>query len=860
MSTEQQHPAKTRRHPLSEQELVAALEASRERTPAPPVGLFERLRADIPQELPAVHEHADPETNRSDRPGFLGFLLPSGTRWMWGSPALGVAAALVLVVGAGILAYGVRQQRQETAAVAANAGEVSESPPAARLESRAPGPSQAAPAEAPVAAEGELDAKRQISEQGLARRNELAVGQGEAGSRDSSTQPRPESQVGALGAARDDASRAKSDQNGERWWERLAGDEDRAAKTAGAGRPQAAPAPPPAPRPEPAQRTSAGAGRDAVATRPAAPAAQVAEREAEEFAKDVEAHNRAIDELQAEQKKLKEELAQPPRPDDARSVQARRADAPVAARRAEPPPRVAGLQKRAAESTSVTSEAPLVDRDAEASEADEMARRLPGASIDRPVDRPVPPRPSFDGMYFRDYGSHPFVDASADPLSTFGLDVDTGSYTIGRRYLELGELPPPASVRVEEWVNFFDYGDRAPRRGDFALFVEGARIPYDPSDGAGASYLVRVGVKARELLPQERRSAVLVLLVDTSGSMSRENRLGLARQSLSMLLDELRADDEVALVTFGSQAQVVLPPTRDKAAVRRALDGLQAQGSTNLEHGMALAYELLARNHRPAALHRVVLCSDGVANVGLTDPEALLRTVAEHAASGIELLAVGLGMGNYNDELLERLADRGDGAYAYVDTLQEAQRVFVDELAGTLESVAGDARAQVSFDPQVVASYRLVGYANRDLPDAAFRDPRTDAGEIGSGHRVSALYEVSLRAEAPRTAPLGRVTLRWRSRASGDFEEATATLDRSRLAPSFERAAPSLRLAATVAELAEVLRAFDPAAGVASAGAPHLDRLLGRARSLPSALPGRGDVEELVRLIGRARDAAAERE
>ena len=858
MSTEQQHPAKTPRRPLSEPELVAALEASRERTPAPPVGLLERLRADIPQELPAVNEHADPESNRRGRPGFLGFLLPRSTHWMWGSPALGVAAALVLLVGAGILTYGVRQQRQETSAMADTA-EVSESPTNALLPSRAPSPE--APAETSVASESEPDAKRQISEQGLARRSDLAVGQAEAGSRNSAAQPGLESQVGALAAVRDDAARAKSDQDGERWWEVLAGDEDRSASPAGAGRPQAAPAPPPTPRPEPAQRPSAAAGRDAVATRPAAPAAQASEREADEFAKEVEAHNRDIDELAAEQQKLKDKLEPLPKPDDSRSVQARRADAPVAARRAEPPSRVAGLQKRTAETITVTSEAPVVvDGDAEATEADDVARRrLSGPPADRPAEPPTPPRPSFDGMFFRDYGSHPFVDASADPLSTFGLDVDTGSYTIGRRYLELGQLPPPASVRVEEWVNFFDYGDPAPRRGDFALAVEGARLPEDPTD-RGASYLVRVGVKARELRTAERRSAVLVLLVDTSGSMSRENRLGLVRQSLSMLLDELRDDDEVALVTYGSRARVLLPPTRDKLSVRRALDGLQAQGSTNLEHGMALAYELLARNHRPEALHRVVLCSDGVANVGLTDPEALLRSVAEHAARGIELLAVGVGMGNYNDELLERLADRGDGAYAYVDSLQEARRVFVDELTGTLESVAGDARAQVAFDPQVVTSYRLVGYANRDLPDAAFRDPRTDAGEIGSGHRVSALYEVSLRADAPRTAPLGRVTLRWRSRANGNFEETSVALDRSRLAPSFERAAPSFRLAATVAELAEVLRAFDPDAGQSSAGAPHLDRMLARARSLSVEIPGRADVEELVRLIGRARDVAAERE
>jgi Ca-activated chloride channel family protein len=275
---------------------------------------------------------------------------------------------------------------------------------------------------------------------------------------------------------------------------------------------------------------------------------------------------------------------------------------------------------------------------------------------------------------------------------------------------------------------------------------------------------------------------------------------------------------------------------------------------------MALAYELLARNTRPDALHRVILTSDGVANVGLTDPEALLRSVAEHAARGVELLAVGVGMGNYNDALLERLANRGDGAYAYVDSLQEARRVFVDELVGNLQSVAGDARIQVAFDPEVVASYRLVGYANRDLPDQAFRDPRTDAGEIGSGHRVSAIYEIALRSDAPRAGKLGQVMLRWRSRQTGEFVETSAPIERARLAPSFERASPSLHLAATVAELAEVLRAYDGTGSTGPVGAAYIDRLYRRSRALLSDFPGRDDVSELVRLIGQARDIAGELE
>jgi Ca-activated chloride channel homolog len=832
MNTESQKPA-TPARPLTERELVALLEASRDRAPAPPAHLLDSLRADIPTELEAVAN--DDDGTGAARPRgkawFLGALSASSTAGPWGSPALRIAAALVLLVGAGVLTFGVgdrlrfRQVPAPETATLTDPGSASDfiADPQ-RAEGGDEGSSHTAPLE-----------ERAKSEQ--------EAGTAAGGPAEQPSQAGPASAQGALSSSA--AGRRAAEPT--RWWEALGGEDDRAAAPAeqyasGAERAQTARrAPAPAPATPPAARDAATGDL---------------QKETEGFHKSVEQHNRLIDEMAGAQRRLREELDRLPPGSDARPEEPREFEDHMTGRRAE----LEEAQRRLEQVRAAALGTTLADGDA--ATADRPARTRIRPAPTTPIDRPTtPPRPSFDGMYFRDYGSHPFVDPSEDPLSTFGLDVDTGSYTVGRRYLSLGELPPAASVRVEEWVNFFDYGDPAPRRADLALTVEGARLPGDSDrQGADAAYLVRVGVKAREVASGARKSAVLVLLVDTSGSMARENRLGLVRQSLSMLLGELRDDDEVALVTYGSQARVVLPPTRDKLAVRRALDSLQAQGSTNLEHGMALAYELLARNTRPDALHRVILTSDGVANVGLTDAEALLRKVAEHAARGVELLAVGVGMGNYNDALLERLANRGDGAYAYVDSLQEARRVFVDELVGNLQSVAGDARIQVAFDPEVVASYRLVGYANRDLPDHAFRDPRTDAGEIGSGHAVSAIYEIALRSDAPRAAKLGQVMLRWRSRQTGDFVETSAPIDRARLAPSFERASASLRLAATVAELAEVLRAYDGTGSAGPVGAAYIDRLYRRSQALLSEFRGRNDVSELVRLIGQARDVAGELE
>ncbi len=442
-------------------------------------------------------------------------------------------------------------------------------------------------------------------------------------------------------------------------------------------------------------------------------------------------------------------------------------------------------------------------------------------------------------MFFRPYGTNPFVDTEDDARSTFGLDVDTGSYTLARSYLERGHLPPAEAIRVEEFLNFFDYRDPAPRRGDFTLSVEGAPSPW----ARGPRYqLLRVGVRGREIAAGHRRDATLIFIVDVSGSMARDNRLELVKRALHLLLDQLRSGDQVGLVVYGSRGQVVLEPTNDHPAVRRALDRLTTGGSTNAEEGLLLGYDLARRHYRPESINRLVLCSDGVANVGRTGPESILDRVGREAGDGIELTTVGFGMGNYNDVLMEQLADRGDGNYAYVDTLEEARRVFVENLTGTLETIAADAKIQVEFDPRVVSRYRLLGYENRDVADHRFRDDTVDAGEIGAGHRVTALYEIKLAEDAPSRRALAEVRLRYRSRATGQVVEESLTVERSDLARSWRAASPSLRLAALAAELAEVLKRSYWARET------RPEELAERARQVDRELGADRDAAELVRL------------
>jgi Ca-activated chloride channel family protein len=450
----------------------------------------------------------------------------------------------------------------------------------------------------------------------------------------------------------------------------------------------------------------------------------------------------------------------------------------------------------------------------------------------------------YSEVRFKSAGVNPFVDTAADRLSTFGLDVDTASYTVARRYLADGNLPDPKSVRVEEFVNFIDYGDAPPARGDFAIKAEGAPSPFTQ----GPRYrLLRFNIRGRVVDAAQRRPAVLTFVIDVSGSMDEENRLGWVKQSLSLLLDQLRPTDRIGLVVYGDQAKLLLEPTNDREAVRQAIDRLRPEGATNAEAGLLLGYEVAGRNFRLNAANRIILCSDGVANVGHAGPQAILGQIGREARRGIELSTLGFGMGNYNDNLMEQLADKGDGRYAYIDTLAEAKRVLVEEISGTLQTIAKDAKVQVEFNPAAVARYRLLGYENRAIADERFRDDKVDAGEVGAGHSVTALYEIELRPDAPAGARLASLHLRYRTPEVGNQTETIRHLSLSELAPSWEKASPGFRLSALVAQFAEILKQSPWAKG-------DLADVARQMREVSAALPKSTNarVSELADLVGKA--------
>lgn len=403
---------------------------------------------------------------------------------------------------------------------------------------------------------------------------------------------------------------------------------------------------------------------------------------------------------------------------------------------------------------------------------------------------------------FEDYGVRPFVDTARDPFSTFALDVDTASYSIAQQWLSQGQLPPAESVRVEEFVNSFDYDYSAPSDG-LNVAVDAGPSPFDTDN-----IIVRLGVQAEEVSNRDRPDASLTFVVDTSGSMDRDNRIGLVKIALERLVNELDDDDSVAIVTYSDGATVLLEPTsvRDRGEILDAIDELQTNGSTNLEAGLVRGYELAGQAFIRNGINRVILASDGVANVGLTDPDGLVGLIRDDADRGIQLVTVGVGMGNFNDVTMETLADNGDGFYAYVNEVEEAERLFSDDLISTLLTVALDAKIQVEFNEDAVASYRLLGYENRAVLDRDFRNDDVDAGELGAGHQVTALYELELKDGVGSSDRLGTVSMRWENPDDGDVIETRLEINGSVVADRWSDTDDDFRLAVTVAALAEVLR------------------------------------------------------
>jgi Ca-activated chloride channel family protein len=406
---------------------------------------------------------------------------------------------------------------------------------------------------------------------------------------------------------------------------------------------------------------------------------------------------------------------------------------------------------------------------------------------------------------YKNHGTNAFIDTEDEAKSTFAIDVDTGSYTKARGFLNSGKLPPADAIRAEEFVNFFKYDYPQPM-GDaqFSITMDGAPSRY----GANLRncYLIRVGLKAREILAADRKPANLTFVIDVSGSMEGETRLGLVKQSLKLLLSELRDSDQVGIAIFGDKGEEFMPHryAKDREAILQSIESLHTDGSTNLEEGLKVGYAMAAKAFSANAINRVIFCSDGGANVGATGSKEVLEGIAEQRRKGITLSSIGFGMGGYNDDLMEQLGDKGDGHYAFVDTLDEAKRVFVENLNGTLQVVARDVKMQLEFNPAVVKSWRLIGYENRDVANKDFRNDSVDGGEVGAGHSVTALYEVKL-AEVGM-GQVAKATVRYKHDERDEFLEINREIYAPELALYWAEAKPDFRLAANAAEFAEILR------------------------------------------------------
>ncbi len=445
--------------------------------------------------------------------------------------------------------------------------------------------------------------------------------------------------------------------------------------------------------------------------------------------------------------------------------------------------------------------APVVEAPADAPAAD-IAPDAAAPNASQPHHKKFNREP-YD-MFFQDYGVNPSIKTEDDNLSTFALDVDTGSYTIMRNYLSEGNLPPPDSVRVEEYVNYFEQGyPNPPEHQAFGIYIDGAPSPFTESE---RYEMLRVGVQGYQVSENERKDASLVFVIDVSGSMDMDNRLGLVKRSLELLVEQLRPSDSVGIVVYGTEAHVVLEPTSgaNKDAILKAIHRLHPEGVTNAEAGIRLGYKMAMRAYNSEGINRVILCSDGVANFGETSPDEILEEVRHYVEEGVTLTTVGFGMDNYNDVLMEQLADNGDGFYAYVDDMPEARRLFIDQITGTLQTIAMDAKVQVDFNQEVVKQYRLVGFENRAVADEDFRDNTVDAGEIGAGHSVTALYEIKLYPEA--YGRIATVFMRWQDPDTRQVVELSQDFDVRELERDFEDANPYFQRAVVVAEYAEILK------------------------------------------------------
>jgi len=458
---------------------------------------------------------------------------------------------------------------------------------------------------------------------------------------------------------------------------------------------------------------------------------------------------------------------------------------------------------------------------------------------------------------------NPVQRAAEQPVSTFSIDVDTGSYANVRRMLNDGVRPPSDAVRAEEFINYFDYGHPAPasRETPFRVTTELATAPWNPQ-----RQVLMIGIKGYDVPKATLAPANLVFLIDTSGSMDEPDKLPLVKQALRQLVPQLRAQDRVSMVVYAGSAGLVLPPTPGNrhGEILAALDQLDAGGSTNGGEGIALAYAMAKQAYIEGGANRVILATDGDFNVGTVDQNALETMVADQRKSGIALTTLGFGTGNYNDEMAERLADVGDGNHAYIDSVREARKVLVQQMGGTLLTIARDVKIQVEFNPAQVAEYRLIGYGNRILQREDFANDKVDAGDIGAGHQVTALYEITpAGSSATRIAPLryaanatrpdiaiGNELAHLRLRYKLPGQDASKLIETPILASQLTRTpGESLRFASAVAGFADALRGGERMDGWG------WDAMITAARSARGDDP-RGERAEMIQLMDAARQQA----
>jgi Ca-activated chloride channel family protein len=478
--------------------------------------------------------------------------------------------------------------------------------------------------------------------------------------------------------------------------------------------------------------------------------------------------------------------------------------------------------------------------------------------------------PPVDRENYGAIDANPVHIVADTPVSTFSIDVDTGAYSNVRRILNEGRLPPEDAVRVEELVNYFNYSYEAPRdpATPFGVVTEIAPTPWNPK-----THLLQIGIQGWK--PQAApKASNLVFLVDVSGSMQDRDKLPLVKSSLQLLARQLTATDRISLVVYAGSTGVVLEPTpgNETAEIQSALDRLEAGGSTNGGAGIALAYAMAQKAFIPDGNNRVLLATDGDFNVGTVSFEALIDLVKEKRRSGVALTTLGFGTGNYNDHLMEQLADAGNGNHAYIDSLTEAQRVLVSQRDATLHTIAKDVKIQIEFNPALVTEYRLIGYENRMLAREDFNNDQVDAGEIGAGHTVTALYEVALEGRggeridplryatkpeaAARGGELAFVRLRYKRPADGS-EAASRLIERPVLASEIRegsaQASAQFRLAAAAAAYGQLLR------GGQYTGSYRYRDILALAGSATGVDAEAGNFLQLVRLAdGLSTQAAAE--